>query len=180
MQVLTDSLLEDLNPENQNIERIQKIPLYASNADLIYMSSFHRPRYTQGAFLEAFRCIYAQYTQKEPKIQYFGKPFSVQYRYAENMLCAQSEMLGVPSPTIFIGIGDNPKSDVRGARWAGDNWRSVLVRTGVFNGRENDEADPADFVFMDVEEAIDMCIEDKRAGFEIDNRTTAVLKRKID
>ena len=33
-------------------------------------------------------------------------------------------------------IGDNPKSDIRGANNAG--WKSILVRTGVFKGETND------------------------------------------
>ena len=29
-------------------------------------------------------------------------------------------------------IGDNPKSDIRGANRFGGKWKSVLVRTGIF------------------------------------------------
>jgi ribonucleotide monophosphatase NagD (HAD superfamily) len=45
-------------------------------------------------------------------------------------------------------IGDNPKSDIRGANSAG--WSSILVRTGVFKG-ENDEEDPAKYVVDNIE-----------------------------
>jgi ribonucleotide monophosphatase NagD (HAD superfamily) len=34
-------------------------------------------------------------------------------------------------------IGDNPKSDIAGANKKG--WTSILVRTGVFKGADNDE-----------------------------------------
>ena len=40
-------------------------------------------------------------------------------------------------------IGDNPKSDIRGANGFGGIWKSVLVRSGIFQGKENDEEDPA-------------------------------------
>jgi ribonucleotide monophosphatase NagD (HAD superfamily) len=33
----------------------------------------------------------------------------------------------------YYGIGDNPRSDIRGANAAGENWKSILVRTGVYN-----------------------------------------------
>ena len=45
-------------------------------------------------------------------------------------------------------IGDNPKSDIRGANAA--KWKSILVRTGVFKG-ENDPLDPATYVVDDIE-----------------------------
>lgn len=38
-------------------------------------------------------------------------------------------------------IGDNPKSDIKGANDAG--WISILVRSGVFHGLENDKENPA-------------------------------------
>ena len=56
-------------------------------------------------------------------------------------------------PLIYYGIGDNPKSDIRGANNAGDHWKSILVRTGVFRGKDNDAEDPADIVLNDVLEA---------------------------
>lgn len=44
-------------------------------------------------------------------------------------------------------IGDNPKSDIRGANQKG--WTSILVRSGIFNGQNNDEKDPASYVVDD-------------------------------
>ena len=79
------------------------------------------------------------------------------------MIKFEAEKLGVDVPTVFIGIGDNPKADIRGARSAGEHWRSVLVRTGVFTGEDNDPVDVADFVFDNVESAIDFFIEDREA-----------------
>lgn len=49
-------------------------------------------------------------------------------------------------------IGDNPEGDIRGANRVG--WRSVLVRTGIFEmrhpGAPNDPEDPARYVEEDV------------------------------
>lgn len=53
----------------------------------------------------------------------------------------------LPIGNIYM-IGDNPKSDIRGANSAG--WSSILVRTGVFKG-ENDEEDPAKYVVDNIE-----------------------------
>mgnify|MGYP001810488378 CR=1 FL=1 len=44
---------------------------------------------------------------------------------------------------IIKRIGDNPKSDIRGANNIG--WISILVRSGVFKG-VNDPIDPAQYV----------------------------------
>ena len=48
-------------------------------------------------------------------------------------------------------IGDNPDSDIDGANRRGDSWVSILVRTGVFNGKDkaNDERHPAKHVVED-------------------------------
>jgi len=54
-------------------------------------------------------------------------------------------------------VGDNPKSDVRGANSAGNIWRSILVCTGVYKGgvNSNDKEDPAHYVVEGVGEAVD-------------------------
>jgi len=83
MQVLTDVLIgqfstknddnnnnnKDNNNNNNNENNSstdnsfsQLLPLYASNADLVYTTEYPLPRYTQGAFAEAFRCLFEQYT----------------------------------------------------------------------------------------------------------------------
>ena len=71
------------------------------------------------------------------------------------MLRNEAKRIGSDTvPDLFIGIGDNPKADIRGANKAGDNWRSVLVRTGVHEAHENDKEDPADLFCKNVEEAM--------------------------
>ena len=60
---------------------------------------------------------------------------------------------------IYFGVGDNPASDIRGANAAGKNWKSILVRTGVFKSEEQSEGeDKADFICDNVENAIDLII----------------------
>ena len=56
-------------------------------------------------------------------------------------------------------VGDNPTTDIRGANDAGSHWRSVLLRTGIFDGPDNDFENPADFVVPGVLDAVRMIIE---------------------
>ena len=43
-------------------------------------------------------------------------------------------------------LGDNPDSDIDGANRRGDKWVSILVRTGVFQGKGNSDTHPAKYV----------------------------------
>lgn len=54
----------------------------------------------------------------------------------------------------FYGIGDNPNSDIKGANQAGRQWTSILVRTGIFNGENNDALNPAKYVVNNVHDAV--------------------------
>jgi HAD superfamily hydrolase (TIGR01456 family) len=54
---------------------------------------------------------------------------------------------------IFM-VGDNPAADIAGANAAGGPWRSVLVRTGMWEGGSNDAAHPATHVAHGVGEGV--------------------------
>ncbi len=57
-------------------------------------------------------------------------------------------------------VGDNPASDVAGARAAGAPWVPVLVTaTGVWPGPGNSAAAPADLVVDDVEAAVALALQ---------------------
>ncbi len=45
-------------------------------------------------------------------------------------------------------IGDHPECDIRGANQVG--WKSILVKTGSFKGKDNDPVDHADFVVENI------------------------------
>lgn len=164
MQVLFDVLVDHTHGSTMH----QVVPLYACNADVVYMDQHHHPRFTQGAFVEAFRGLFESYTKSPLTVRFFGKPFLVQYQMAEQMLQSQALEMGITTPLQrFAGIGDNPKADVRGANGAGDHWTSVLVHTGVYKPSQvsppidditplsdNDAHDPADIVASDVLHAI--------------------------
>lgn len=140
----------------------QAIPFYACNADLVYNTDYPQPRITQGAFLEAFRHLYELTTGSSLEILFCGKPFTLTSRLAEKVLATEAALLGVeaPKPETIYAVGDNPRSDVRGARNAG--WRSFLVKTGVWTDcrATNDPDDPADWVVESIREAVDIICEE--------------------
>lgn len=105
-----------------------------------------------------------------------GKPNKPAYDIAAKKLQAQLDVLAKKTPGGEItshklkhvyAVGDNPKSDVRGANSAGNMYRSILVCTGVYKGGvdSNDEQDPAHYVVEGVGEAVDKVfeIENERA-----------------
>lgn len=155
MQVLSDILIDNhLINAIDNSNRKQLIPLYASNADLVYTNEYHLPRYTQGSFIYAFKEIFRKFTHNEIQVEFYGKPFKVQYELAEEILNSQVKDEDIRIDK-FYGIGDNPLSDIHGANNAGENWRSILVRTGVFRSNQpNDTTHKANLVVHDVHEAI--------------------------
>ncbi len=60
------------------------------------------------------------------------------------------------NPTNMYMIGDNPPVDIKGANNSG--LISILVRTGVFEGSDNDLENPAKYVVNDVKEAAELII----------------------
>mmetsp|Transcript_21653 Transcript_21653/g.31064 ORF Transcript_21653/g.31064 Transcript_21653/m.31064 type:complete len:309 (-) Transcript_21653:1496-2422(-) len=152
MQLLSDVLSDKSSGE--------QIPFYACNADLVYATEYHLPRFTQGAFVSAFQHLFYKVHSKNVHVKYFGKPQKEQYTYAEKLLHQQSHRLGTPLPIQYcFGVGDNPLSDIKGANEAGDIWSSILVRTGIFNSLDsNDKDNPADYVVDDVEDAVDLIL----------------------
>lgn len=148
------------------------VQYYDSNPDLVFSSSHPLPRLAQGAFTQSLKAVYKAVYGEELGVNYFGKPNSVAYQHAEYLLSKQAAKLagciqkGMTPPHVkyghIYGIGDNPKSDIRGANRAGGKWKSVLVRTGIFRGAQNDFQDPAKLVFDNVKQAIDHIMSQER------------------
>jgi len=158
-QIICDLLT---TTDGQVVDKLPKevpnkhIPVYCTNNDLVYAGTFKLPRFTFGAFNEILKHLYKQFFNKELQMEHYGKPFAVTYQYAETHL---KEMAKTDLSNIYM-IGDNPKSDIRGARGAG--WVSILVETGVFEKTEtceNDPEDPADYVVSNVQEAIKLIMQ---------------------
>jgi HAD superfamily hydrolase (TIGR01456 family) len=180
MQILCDVLspaqLQDPSLATEENKARGHIPFYVSNADIVYTTEYPHPRFTQGAFVEAFRHLYELYHQQPLVVDYCGKPYPVQYEFATQQLREEARRVSGSTAEeniaadsnggnreVFFGVGDNPKSDIRGANSAGQQWRSVLVRTGIFSdvSAANDATDPAHFVCDDIVAAVQTIIDYK-------------------
>ena len=83
-------------------------------------------------------------------------------------------------PSHIYMVGDNPASDIIGGNMYG--WNTCLVRTGVFQGGDNDEQNPANFgVFKNVLEAVQTAMK-KELGVDFkfnwkDERVNPLLQK---
>ena len=156
----------------------QQGPLYMACSDFLYAAQWHDPRFGAGAFRTTLEHLWRQLyvsssvggdRQKAPGVTelrqtIYGKPFPAQYQYVETMLAEHSAETHEASVSAsymdrFYMIGDNPLTDIRGARNAGTHWRAILTRTGLWQGGENDEVDPADVVVDGVLEAVEWILD---------------------
>ena len=151
MQVMTDVMISD-----------PMIPLYSSNSDFVFNTEHPQPRYTQGAFVFAFQTLFESYTNRKLNLIEYGKPHRPQYEKVEQMLYRQIysnadsnngsiDHIADMENVKFVGIGDNPVSDIRGANNAGKGWSSVLLKSGIYQeGHVLVETDMPDMICEDV------------------------------
>ena len=146
----------------------QTVPMYCSNGDLTFAGAHAVPRLAAGAFSVALKATWAATMGGAlPLVStFYGKPEKVQFDFAANHLSRWAkESTATPktsastatphSFTKIVMVGDNPAADIRGANNAGAPWTSVLVRTGLWKGGANDNADPAHLVVDGVADAVD-------------------------
>ena len=135
----------------------QCVPFYSSNADLVFAAAYPVPRLAGGSFTMALRALWRAQCGEELEVTQYGKPFKKTYDFAARQLSRWAAMSGAGTGDGFSRIfmvGDNPQSDIEGANRAGAPWYSVLVRSGVFRGGDNDLEHPAKVVVQGVEEAV--------------------------
>jgi len=122
-----------------------------------------------GAFRIALESIFNQINDHPLKYTSYGKPNPLVFKNAASILeklvmsmypnsQTSKEVKDCQFSTIYM-VGDNPKVDINGASKAGHPWSSVLTRTGVFRGKDNDPQFPADVVVDTVEDAINYILE---------------------
>lgn len=141
-------------------ERGADLPIHCAGPDLEYPSEWPLPRLGAGAFLSALEALYAGVVGRKADVRVYGKPHRATFDYAEDLLARQC---GGATPERIYMVGDNPRTDIRGANGASGRWRSVLVHTGMFRpedhgGATNDARDPADFVAANALEAVEMVL----------------------
>ncbi|KAK0509945.1 hypothetical protein JMJ35_007339 [Cladonia borealis] len=183
-QLLLDLLLSSsghlgsLSPKNGNpslpnngYQQDSQPPLYFSNPDLLWAAAYHLPRLGQGGFREAFEGVWKAVTgnaKLEKKM--FGKPHQETFAFAEKRLArhrhallgAGRSRIGTEGLKRVYMVGDNPESDIQGANEfkspAGSQWRSILVRSGVFDEGKEPVHRP-DVVVGDVWDAVEWGLE---------------------
>ena len=129
----------------------QRIPIYFSQGDLLCPTEHPFPRMSQGAFRIGLEAMYKSITGEDLERVVYGKPELATYKYADEVLTSWMEQIHNEEklPENVYMIGDNPASDIIGGNMYG--WNTCLVRTGVFQGGDNDENNPASFgVFTNV------------------------------
>jgi HAD superfamily hydrolase (TIGR01456 family) len=137
----------------------QRVPIYFSQGDMLCPTEHPFPRMSQGAFRIGLEAMYKSLTGVELERVVYGKPELATYKYADQVITSWMETIHNDEklPAHIYMIGDNPASDIIGGNMYG--WNTCLVRTGVFQGGDNDENNPASFgVFVNVLEAVQTAI----------------------
>jgi HAD superfamily hydrolase (TIGR01456 family) len=137
----------DTSLPNNGYQQDGQPTVYFSNPDLLWAAKYHLPRLGQGGFREAFEGIWAAITggpAKGVELQkvVMGKPYKPTYEFAEKRLIShrhdltgQNKAQLGPLKRVYM-VGDNPASDIAGGNNYtsphGTDWRSILVKTGVY------------------------------------------------
>jgi len=131
LQICIDVLTSQGRPGTTAFQ--QKVQLISSCADLFYSTTFPVHRFGSGSFRYCLEALYYECTGSQVLCVHFGKPHLIQFQYVERMLDQLNQNNGNNEKlSRFYMIGDNPETDIRGANNAGKNWRSVLVKTGIY------------------------------------------------
>lgn len=143
------------NPDlpNNGWQQDSQPPLFFSNPDLFWATSYHMPRLGQGGFQASLEGVWNATTNGASLSRtVIGKPYHETYQYAERVLTkhrahilslsahshthiGDGKRKTLPLKRVYM-VGDNPESDIRGANEfkspLGTEWISVLVKTGVW------------------------------------------------
>lgn len=182
MQLIIDLLISEdgkLGTKSKDPVATQ-LPIYFSHGDLL-MPTEHKgtPRLTQGAFRIAVEAQWKALTGCDLERVVYGKPELATYKFADEVMKNWMKEIHNENtiPQNIYMIGDNPQSDIIGGNMYG--WNTCLVRTGVFQGGENDEENPANFgVFPTVLQAVQAAVRKelgKEFGLEWTNPKKSVL-----
>ncbi|KAL8701367.1 MAG: hypothetical protein Q9201_004936 [Fulgogasparrea decipioides] len=153
----------------------RQVPLYFSNPDLLWSSSYHLPRLGQGGFQAAFLGVWNAITNHHP-LQYttIGKPSHTTFEFAERRLREHRQSLlwgdgagnggeGRRELRKVYMVGDNPASDIVGGNTYASpfdsSWETILVRSGVYNENEGEPEHKPDVIVDGVWDAVTSALE---------------------
>ncbi|CAD6198048.1 unnamed protein product [Caenorhabditis auriculariae] len=97
----------------------KQLPLIACNVDLVWMAEEGSPlpRIGHGVFIHFLESLYETLTGLRLDFQaVLGKPTEISYLHAAHILQRQAQLMGRDDVKQIYVIGDNPMSDVLGAR----------------------------------------------------------------
>lgn len=157
IQIIMDLLLAEngrLTTRARDPES-QRIPIYFSQGDVLCPTEHWAPRMSQGAFRIGLEAMYRAMTGVDLERVVYGKPELATYKYADEVMASWMDQIHGEErlPEHVYMVGDNPASDIIGGNTYG--WNTCLVRTGVFQGGDNDDNNPANFgVFPNVLDAV--------------------------
>jgi ribonucleotide monophosphatase NagD (HAD superfamily) len=95
--------------------------------------------------------LYEIIHKKKLNYKIAGKPTDFTYSFAKKVLKEYADKYDTNLESIYM-IGDNLESDIKGANAQGENWFSILVKTGVC--KENSEEVQAKKICENVVEAV--------------------------
>jgi len=179
-QVATDVLCSPTPLALDYDAQAPPMPIHFSNPDFLSKFEHPYPRYAQGAFRIALKALYAARLRAHrvpeetidekvgTSFRQWGKPTEATYRFVETRLRELDPAGSSEKPERFYMVGDNPASDMEGARRAQifhkgtkTSWQGVLVKTGVY--KEGDETNGAAVVVEGVKQAVDWILEQEAA-----------------
>ena len=108
----------------------QNVTFITTNPDFYYASAHQSPRLGPKVIEQQIATIFKTSTGHDLEIEAYGKPYTFNYDWAEQVLQKRAKNSAVKISNFYM-IGDNPESDIAGAIAKG--WVSILVRTGVFD-----------------------------------------------
>ncbi|KAJ5924870.1 hypothetical protein N7466_009057 [Penicillium verhagenii] len=140
-------------------------PVYFSHNDVVWSTSHDYSRIGMGGLRASLEALYKVVSGgKDLKSIAFGKPQIGTFQFATRLLQDwRSETHGIDKPpaTVYF-FGDTPESDVRGTNEfneiAENDWFSVLVKTGVYQGGDIPRFHPRK-ICEDVYDAVKFAVE---------------------
>lgn len=97
----------------------QVVDLYVTCNDLFYADQWPEPRLGSKAWVVCFEAIFEEVYGYKPKYLKYGKPESIAYDFAEQMILEKCKQEDIEISNYYM-IGDNPLSDIEGANRRGE------------------------------------------------------------
>ena len=103
-----------------------------TNPDVLYADTYELPRMSgQMPFYLSLKAIMENTYSITPELIEYGKPTKATYEYGKEIVDKMAAERNLEISNYYM-IGDNPRADIAGPNRMGPNWRSILVRSGIY------------------------------------------------